>query len=292
MKRGTIIILIISISIILISGLFSLFVFDTSAKYTNYKEINHYYESNKLYISSQSLIEGTGKYNIINYYNYEELNIDLNNSISETQITNYDINYQLSCNILGDANNYYNCTFENNKDNITGMLAKQGSCLENEKLLPDECAKNNYNYKLNVVTQNHKFKINKLKDNDYKKVEVLINLNTTRPFNKNLQATYVMNIGNNNKNSVFVENVKEGDYFCEYIITNNYNNYKNTKINIDINKLMFDNIENNISYTTTTDGIINSITKKINSYSKEKIILYKKDFNEECNKNDLNISVT
>jgi hypothetical protein len=289
MKKITIILLIFTISIVLIYGIFSLVLFDTSAKYTDYQELNHYYQSNKLYLGSKSLTEGEGKYNIINYYNYEPIDIEISNSISDTQITNYNIEYQLTCSVLNDANNYYDCSFENNENVITSILEKQGTCTENENLTYEECLENKYNYKLNVVNNKHSFKITKLKDNNYQKVEVAINLNTTSPFDKNLKATYVLNIGNNNKNSVFVNSVKEGNSFCEYMITNNYNNSKKTKITIDTNKFLFDNIENQTSYTTTQEGAINSVTIDIDSYSNQKITLYKKDFTKKCQRTDLNI---
>ena len=110
MKKTRIIILVCIISILSIYGIFSLAIFDTSAKYTNYKEMNHYYESNKIYISSESLLDVEGKYNIINYYNYEPITINVSNSISENQITNYDIE-NTSCN---------------------GFLSRLKSCIDNK----------------------------------------------------------------------------------------------------------------------------------------------------------------
>lgn len=291
MKKTATIILICTISIVLIYGIFSLTIFDTAAKYTNYKEMNHYYESNKLYISSNSLIEQDGKYNIINYYNYEQVEIEIQNSISENQITNYDIDYQLTCNVLGDESNYYSCLFDSNENNITSTLKEKGKCIEDENLSYKECIENEYNYQLDIVKHKHNFKIKKLKENNYDKIEVEVNLNTTSPFNKNLKAIYVLNFGSNNKNTIHIENIKDYDSFCEYTISNNYNNDKNVKINIDTNKFIFDNDINKISYTNTYEGIIDSITIKINKQNNQKIRLYKKNFNTDCDKNNLNYTV-
>ena len=45
MKKTTVTIIIFIVSIVLIYGIFTLTIFDTAAKYTDYKEMNHYYES-------------------------------------------------------------------------------------------------------------------------------------------------------------------------------------------------------------------------------------------------------
>jgi len=295
MKKVIIITLIFTISLLLIYGIFSLVLFDTSAKYTSYKEMNHYYESNELYISSDNLSTSKDKYNIINYYNFSEIEFNIDNSISDTQITSYNIDYEITCNILGDLDNYYQCIIDNEDKTINSTLISTGICQQDETLTYDECIEKEYNYNIEKSINNHNFKIIKLKDNENTKVEVEIILNTTTTFSKTLKATYVLNIGNNNKDSIYIDNIKNYDSFCEYTVNNNYNTSKNIKLNINTDNLIFDNTDylyiNKLDYTSNTYDIIDSITFNIDNQSNQKITLYKNNFKNDCTTNDINLIV-
>ena len=229
--------------------------------------------------------------NSVKYCSIEAIIIKINNSISENQITNYDIEYELKCMVKGDASNYYNCLFDDEENQIIDSLNKEGKCIEDESLLYDECVLSEYTYELVSVFNEHNFKINKLKQNTYEKIEVEVVLTTTSPFSKSLKAIYVFNFGDKNNNSINVDKVKNLDSYCEYTINNNYNNKKTIKINIDTDKMLFDTTDNIISYTNTDEGIVNSITIEINKHGNRMIRVYKKDFDSECNVNNFNYSI-
>ena len=288
-KRTITIVACFTILIVLIYGIFSLTLFNTSAKYTNYKELNHYYESKQLYIHSDSLTSNDNKYNIINYYNFDSIPIEISNSITNNQITNYDINYDLKCNILSEEN-LYTCVIDNSGKNIiSNTLISNKICIEDETLSEEECTKENYNYTLKETKNKHSFKIiNNNGNASTIKVEII--LNTTSPYSKTLKAIYVLNIGNDNNNKISINKINDYGSFCEYTINNNYYVDKNIQLTIDTNKLMFDNTsdiyKNKKSYTTNDNNYIDSITFTISN--NEKINLYKKDFSYQCSNNDLN----
>lgn len=295
--KKTIFIVAISVTIIvLLYGVITLAIFDTSAKYINYNEMNHYYESTELYISSNNLSETEDKYNIINHYDFYNIDFEIKNSISSNQITNYNINYEIECNILENENNNYKCILDNTEDNkITKELIANGTCIDNEKLSYEECILQEYNYKLEETINKHQFKIIENKINTNNKIEVELTLKTTSPFSKTLKAIYILNLGESNNNTISIDNITNYDTFCEYTIYNNYNEDKTIKINIDENKLIFDNTDyvfnNKIHHTLNENNIIESITININKLSNQELILYKHNFNDTCDKNNINIII-
>lgn len=295
MKKILIISAISIIMIVLFYGFFTLSIFDTSAKYTNYKEMNHYYESTELYISSNTLSNTNDKYNIINNYDFHDIEFEIKNSLETYKITNYDIDYDITCNIIGMENNNYTCTIDNTEKNIvSNKLINNGICQEEENLNYSECEEKEYTYKLTETKNKHKFKITRNILDDTKKLEVEIILKTTSPYAKQLKAIYVLNFGEK-KDTIYIDNPIDYNSFCEYTINNNYDINKIVKLNIDKTKLIFDNTDqiydNKINYTINDDNIIDSITIDIESQKTKKIKLYKKDFNNDCNLNDLQYTI-
>ena len=293
MKRTITIIACFTILIVLLYGIFSLTLFETSAKYTDYKELNHYFESKELYISSDNLSPQENKYNIINYYNFTPITLEINNSISEYQISNYDVNYNLKCNILDNLNESYDCIIDNTESNeISNTLISNKQCIEDKSLSEEECLLQEYNYNLVKTTNNHTFKIIN-KNSNHQTIKVEIILNTTSPYSKTLKAIYVLNIGNDENNNISISETKDYNSFCEYMINNNYYTDKNIKLTIDTNKLIFDTTSdiynNKIAHTTDNNNLINTITFTLKN--NQNIKLYKKDFNYQCNSDDINYLV-
>lgn len=288
MKRTITIVACFSVLIVLLYGVFSLAIFKTSAKYTDYKELNHFFESKELYISSNSLSSQNDKYNIINYYNFTPIEIIISNSINE-EITNYDIKYEIECKILNNENEEYRCILDNTESNkITSNLIINKECKENKDLTEEECIQENYNYNLVKTINNHNFKITN--DNGTKKtLEVDLILNTIKPYSKTLKAKYILNIGDNKDNQITTTKTIDHDTFCEYHINNNYNTEKKLKLTINTNKLLVDTTSDiynkKIDYTSDINNQINTITFKIQT--NERLILYKKDFTSKCTSSDI-----
>lgn len=292
MKRTIIIIICFTVLIVLLYGVFSLALFETSAQYTDYKELNHYFESKELYLSSEQLSYQENKYNIINYYDFTPISFEINNSISDHQITNYNVEYNLTCNILDNLNTSYDCIIDDtDHNNISDALIINKQCLEDNTLSEEECLLKKYNYNLIKTTNNHTFKIiNKNGNAETIKVEIV--LNTTSPYSKTLKATYILNVGNSENNDIKINEPKDYNSFCEYTIDNNYYTDKNIKLTIDTNKLIFDttsDIYTNKISSTTDNNVINTITFILKN--NQSIKLFKKDFNYQCNTNDINYLV-
>ena len=293
MKRSITIVACFSVVIVLLYGVFSLAIFKTSAKYTDYKELNHFFESQELYINSDSLSQQENKYNIINYYNFTPIELNITNSISENQITKYDVSYNLECNILENQSNSYQCIIDDTEKNIvSNTLLSVKECIENKELNEEECNAEKYNYSLIKAINRHTFKINNIEGNK-EKLEVEIILTTTSPYEKTLKSKYILNIGDDDNNDINIAKVTDYNYFCEYNIINNYYANKKIKLSINTNKLIIDTTSElyneKIANTFDNNEEINTITFILN---KDKSIkLYKKDFSSNCNINDLNYEI-
>jgi len=297
MKKTIIILTTTVIILFLILGLSSITIKDTSAKYTNYQELNHYYSSNKLYISSSNL-DKTNKYNIINYYNYDSLELQISNSINSSQITNYDIKYQLTCHILGDAANYYQCLFDESDGNtIETTLPANYTCQEEPTYSKEECLNNKYTLSYLENNNLHNFKLIKLSTSasTISTVEAEILLTTTYPFTQTLKGIYVFNINQDEINTINITQTNETSHTCEYTVSNKYSQSKTIQLNFDNTNIIIDETsetyKNKLSETTSINNYIASITISIPSYSKIKIPFYKRTFNQACNNSNITYTV-
>lgn len=281
------------LSILLVVGFLSLILTNSNAKYKNNTEWNHYFESNGFYISSPTLSE-LNKTTIVNYYNYEDIEIIINNSLDENKISNYNIEYELEC----ITNENYTCILDNNTSKIESNIEMLEMCYNNDSLVElekDECINNNYHWKIVENEKKHTLKI--IKNNneitDLETINVNIFLKTKTPFETTLKGSYVFNINDKKDNNIALE-IENNDTSCNLIINNNYTKNKQIKLNIDTNNLIFDDTDElynkNIEYTSL-DNTINSITIELNPLSTNNINLYKKNYSNECNLNHITYEI-
>lgn len=296
MKKGLMIAISIVLSILLVIGFFAMILFKSNAKYINYKEMNHYYESSKFYISSP-ILNKENKNNIINNYNFKPIEFIVKNSLNKNQITNYDINYQLECSINEDAKSYYKCTFDNTTSStISKELQKSSKCKEDNTLTEEECLKNNYTIELDEVINKHTLKVEKTKEeyqNNYITIE--IKLTTTKPFTHNLTGTYILNINNDTQDIIEIKSIKDLNSSCEYIITNKFLTKKEVKLNINTDNVLIDETSstylNRLSNTINLNNYIDTFNININSFETKIINLYKKNFSIPCNRQDITYDI-
>lgn len=296
MKKGLMIVISIIISILLVVGFFAMILFRSNAKYINYKEMNHYYESSKFYISS-SILDTDNKNNIINNYNFKPIEFTIKNSLNTNQITNYDISYNLECKVSEDASRYYRCIIDNTNNTINKELKKDFLCKEDITLTEEECLKEKYTLELKKVENNHSIKLEKLTEEEYPNTYISLELvlNTTKPFTHKLTGTYILNLNNNNQDIVDIKLTKDINSLCEYQITNKYLSEKEIKLNINTNNVLIDESSNiyinRLSNTTNINNYIDSINILMNSFETTTLNLYKKDFSIPCNIDDITYSI-
>lgn len=272
------------LSILLVVGFLSLILTNSNAKYKNNTEWNHYFESNGFYISSPTLNE-YNKTNIINYYDYSNIDIIVNNSLDENQISNYNIEYTLEC----ITNENYTCTLDNNSNSIESNIDTLYKCYNNETIVDlteEECESNNYNWKIVGNENIHTLKVEKSNSDatDLETITVNVYLKTKNPFQTTLQGKYVFNINDKKDNNISLE-IEDNETSCNVIINNNYSIDKTIKINIDTNNVIFDDTDE--LYTkntefTTTDNIVDSITVNLESLESNTLNLYKTNYSNEC----------
>lgn len=272
------------LSILLVVGFLSLILTNSNAKYKNNTEWNHYFESNGFYISSPTLSE-LNKTTIINYYNYEDIEIIINNSLDENKISNYNIEYTLEC----ITNENYKCTLDNNSDVIESNIDMLEKCFDNDNIIDytkEECENNNYNWKIVPNEKKHTLKVEKINSEitDLETVNVNIYLKTNNPFETTLQGSYIFNINDKKDNNISLE-IEDNETSCDVIINNNYSTKKNVKFNIDTNNVIFDDTDelyNSKTEYTSNNNVIDSITVKLEGLETNTLNLYKTNYSNEC----------
>lgn len=290
-KRNSIIFIAVIISILLVTGFFSYILSDSNAKYVNNNKWNHYFESNGFFFSSNKLRENSKK-TIINFYNGEDISFEVYNYINNN-ITDSDINYRINCNT---NNENYKCYLDNTENNAleTTILSVKKCFNGNEELGMDEvtCNANNYEYKSVTNKKNHIFKVEKTKGETPSNLNITLTVTTTSPFEVVLTGNFVLNIDENYEANKISVSLKDSDETtCKYEIKNTYTVDKVIKLTINTSKLLFDNTSpfynNKLSYTTTGEGYVNSINMNLKPTSISVINLYKKDYSNTCNIDDV-----
>lgn len=292
MKKVIIVISVLSISALLVVGFLSIILFKSNARYTNYQEFNHLYESSKFYFSSNNL-DSENKYNVINYYDFNNITFNLKNSLNEEQISQYDLEYEITCEVKDEANEYYKCLIDDKDNNVLkSELKKKITCVEDINLTEEECTEQKYTKKLTENIKEHTFKLEKIKDNyELDNVTVSLKATTKKPFTYLLEGTYILNLNTNIKDTILINNLNDTKSSCEYLISNTYKENKIIKLNINTTNLIIDETSkiylDKIASTTNVDNYINSITFNLNTNNSLKINLYKKDFDSECTTTNL-----
>lgn len=236
----------------------------TFAKYISNSIWNYYLGSKEFYMSSDFLSE-SNNFIINNNWQGENIHFNIKNNNNDILITEYDIDYNVTCNIIDNPN--INCTLDGGSSNrTTGKLLTNGTCI-NEIDAVDvshynktECELGGYKWKY-VVRENDMFFDIPFDDvEDY--VEVNIILESTKPFKKILEGTFKLYKNELNEDRI---NISYNNYssYGTLVLSNTTMSDKCIKLIWDEEKVMIqDDIETkNLGYIIT-----NLESKKNKSY--------------------------
>jgi hypothetical protein len=281
-KKESLIIIILSI-IIVISISLILLIPKSQAVYTSSNSWNYNYKTNSFYISSNKL-DTTSINTIINNYNYETINVEINNYLNDLMISGVDIKYNLKCTI----NSNYNCLIDNISDEINATLNSNYKCFNKDKYLDldeETCTSNNYSY-LEIKNNNiHTLTITSNNKTTDSKINVQLELNTTYPYSKKLIGTITLNLKEETTSYETEIECFTNSNICRLVLTNNLSTSNNLCLNVNNSNFYFD----------TTISSNNTLTKSkycftINSYDTSNITIYRKDIKTNLTVNDIIIS--
>lgn len=253
----------------------------TFSKYVYNSVWEYYLQSRDFYFSSENL-DTNNKKNSILTWDGSSIKFEIRNSENANLVSEYDITYKVSCEILNEAKDYLSCNLNSTGKSIyTGKLTGTSKCIDpkGEKevsdLIKSECELGGYVWKKEITTKEIDFNFD-LKDEtkNIDEVSVQIIVESTYPYKKILKGTFYLNL----VEEEFEYETYYQDYneYNEITITNKTNENKCFNISFDGEKNLYNNFSNDeIEAYSTEDKIINKIKVKIQKQMSSEFDFYK-----------------
>ncbi|MGI6329668.1 MAG: hypothetical protein ACOXZR_02265 [Bacilli bacterium] len=253
-KRG----LIISLILLMIS--FMVIYLVPSAKYVAKTMWNYYFQAQAFYFTSDSL----GEEEVINVNNFwmgEEITFTLRNFSNESLITEFDIEYQVTCSIEGGASSWAECRLmKTNKNTYEGILESSFLCfnaIDEEDVSTyeeEECLLEGYEWRQEEVLEEISFEVVVTNQNhQLSDLTVNIEVKSISPYKKTL-------LGKFNLHKIEEETkpfLKYNNYsnYGELIVINPTSSNQCLQLTWDSSKLLFDspNVNGSIKFNIKAD---------------------------------------
>lgn len=291
-KKHIILILILLVtSIAVIYGI-------TSAKYISNSIWNYYLKSKGFYFSSEQLSSSTVIQNADSQWDGGSVNFNINNSLNQDVITDYDISYTASCTVTGDAATYAECRMNGNASNTQdGVLSSLQACsnttgdqVDVSSFNKTNCELGGYDWINQIVTKNLYFDV-VLTDTNYEINDVVVNVivTTTSPYSKTLSGDFKLHKAEAKGNNVTLS-YKNYSNYDRLIVSNPSSNTKCVKVTWDASKLIIDADSSKYSSAVTdTNNYINEVKFNINAKDSLSYIFYSKSFSTTYDVNEFTL---
>lgn len=253
----------------------------TYAKYVANSTWNYYLQSKEFFFSSDSL-DSEGFKNVNTTWDGNKTTFNVKNSISLDKITDYDIKYDVSCEVLeGDG---AKCLMNGTGTNtFSGTLSSNQMCINKTDDKVDvsdynksKCEIDGYTWSKIEATKELYFEIDKNIDD----VVVLVTLKTKEPYSKTITGSFTLHKGIKEIDKL----VKSYESFTNYDILTIKNLYQASKcvdVKFDSTKFRIDTDNLDIKkYEEDTNGYVNKVSLQLESNKDYKIKLYKTIFDE------------
>jgi hypothetical protein len=270
--------------VLLIVGSFLCIYGFTYAKYVANSVWDYYLKSKGFYFSSDYLDSSLVR-NVNNLWDGGSVNFNIKNNLNENVITSYDINYSLTCTIIGDAASHAECHMNGTSTNTqNGVLASFQTCSNTtgdgiivSTLNKTDCELGGYDWISQVAVKDLYFDV-VLTDTNYELKDVTVNVTatSTSPYRKALSGDFVLHKTDIEENKVTM-NYKNYSNYDRLIISNSYTSNKCVRITWDSNKLLINSSEFS-SFATDSNGYINEIKFNIDAKKSLSYIFYRRDF--------------
>lgn len=277
------------IIIVLLIGVLFLINGITLAKYVSNKVWNYYLKTKEFYFSS-SILKDTNQENINNFWDGNSIQLDLKNNLNDSLITGYDIDYEVSCEVMGNEKTLSTCKLNNTTNSITGVLSSGTICNNNtedgiDTSLYDEatCNRSGYDWQNELNTANITLTVYRNDNSVLDDVTVHIIARSTNPYSKALEGTFVLHRKNNYDESIKSE-IVNNDNYSDLIITNRFSQNKclsvawdSTKIGI-IDEVQIYELDSNNNINQFKSLVEKETSKHYSFYSKNNQQIRIEDF--------------
>ncbi len=273
-------------------GSFLFFTLRSLARYSSSSVWNYYLESQGFYLASDSL--GNEKKNVNTLWDGNAVHFTIKNSSNESLVTDYDIRYNVSCEVLSEIP--VTCKVNGGQtSSFTGVLSSNSRCV-NEVDDVDvtlfnkpECEMNGYNWEKIPVTRDLYFEI--VPENNYEvsNVDVRITVNSVSPYSKTMTGLFSLfkNAPDTGSISKTINNFVDYD---DLILSNSYSTRKCVRVEFDSSKRIVDFDDNMANTVLDTSGYITGFNTSINGMSNVKFKFFNKDFSSDYNVDDFIIT--
>ena len=257
---------------------FSITGFATFSRYIKDSLYNYYLESHGFYFASEEL--GNNKVNTNMLWDGNQVYFSINNFINKSSITDYDIDYTVSCNVVDNHDLICSLNGEN-KSMISAKLNHDEHCIDevNEHNVAsydkDSCTTNNYTWKNHQVSDQVYFEVTDKFDNPISDVTVSITVSSTAPYQKELTGTFKLHKVPVSNQEITYE-VRNQELYHELVITNHSNENKCVLVTFDSTTRTLSDDTTLTNIEIDNNGYINGFKTTINSLNNKKIALYGK----------------
>lgn len=266
------------------------------ARYSTNKVWDYYLKSQGFYLSSDNL--SNNQKNVNTLWDGNSIKFNIKNSINNNLITDYDINYSVTCEIL-DENIDATCSINGTKNSyITGVLSNNSKCINNlndskdvSKFTKSECELNNYVWVQQPVNEELYFDIIPNESYEIKNVNLLITVTSLSPYKKTLTGIYNLYKNEIDEGSINKQTIKKDNYNL-LVITNTYDTNKCVSVNFESDTLALDVNSKYKEFTQDENGYIKEFKINLDSKTSEKIIFYTKKANVNFDNLQFDVSLS
>jgi hypothetical protein len=283
--------------LLIVAGSFLSFYCFTFAKYV-YNSIWDYYLKSKGFYFSSDYLGSTVVKNTNNLWDGGSVHFNIRNNLNDAVITNYDIDYRVTCTVVGDASSYAACHMNGTTLNMQdGILSSFEACnnytedgIDVSLLNKTDCELGGYDWETQIAVKDLYFDV-VLTDTNYELNDVVVNVTatSTSPYSKTLSGDFTLHKSSTQVSNITMDYKNYSDY-DRLIISNAYPIAKCVRVTWDANKLIINSDNSEFSsYGTDTNGYINEIKFNVGAKSSLGYIFYRKDLDMQYNVSEFSI---
>lgn len=245
------------------------------AKYATNSAWNYYLKSNGFYFSTDFDSQDTINTN----WNGNPITFTVNN-FEEDSVTSFDIGYQVTCSVTGEASSIAACRLNGgNTNTFTGTLSSNEYCSDNQYLTKSACETHSEEWITAKTHRDISFTVVPTGQDEITTATVQVQVSSTAPFTKTITHRYILTKGMS-EIGTFSLDYKTMSQYDHLVVTNSYNENKCARLTWDSTKVRIDLNDN--SYATTTDGngVINGITFTIPKKDSMNFVFYRTNLSQ------------
>ncbi len=297
MKRFKKYILLILFVILCISLSINNFAF---AKYIYNNIWDYYLKTQGFYFTSDNLAT-TSIDNVNNLWEGDSVHFGIRNYLNENVITDYNIEYTVTCVILGDASEYSECHLNGTElSSQDGVLLNVKSCknkttdgINVNEYTKEDCELEGYEWSSDKTDNDNYFDV-VLTDENYELTDAVVSVNVTSksPYQKNLSGNFTLHKRINEDDQIISSHSSLPSYES-ITISNTYNESKCIGVSWDSEILLIDGNSSDFStYSTDENDYIKEIKFILGAKNSMVYKFYKRNFEDILDISDFTIEET